>query len=69
MTEPNTSRTGLTLLASALLLGVMGDLLLRAGPPGLNALLWTATLGLLCVVLARRGVVSLSREGSWLMAA
>lgn len=38
------TRLGLAILAAALMLGILGDLLLRATPWGLNVLLWTALL-------------------------
>ena len=45
------TKLGLRVLSFALVLGVMGDLLLRQVPWGLNALLWTAALGAFIVAL------------------
>jgi hypothetical protein len=51
------------LLAAGLILGVLGDGLLRApGPPGLNMLLWVASVAVAAVVLSRRMGVALDRE-------
>jgi hypothetical protein len=47
------TRLGLWLLTAALALGLLGDLLLRATPLGLNVGLWTAALVTAFVVLAR----------------
>ena len=47
------TKLGLRVLGFALVLGVMGDLLLRQVPWGLNALLWTAALGAFIVALGR----------------
>ncbi len=62
------TRQGLDTLRAALILGVLGDVLLRATPWGLNVLLWmlvfvAAGVGLL--VRWRRG--PLTREGRWLV--
>lgn len=48
-----TTRLGLTLLAAAAALGILGDALLRETPLGLNALLWTAAFSAALVVVAR----------------
>lgn len=67
MTRP--SQTGPALLTASLLLGLLGDALFRVGPPGLNALLWMVALAAVCLVLNRAGLITLSREGGWLLAA
>lgn len=63
------TKQGLNVLEAALLLGVLGDALLRATPWGLNVLLWTGPLvlaGFLALpVRWRRG--PLNREGRWLV--
>jgi hypothetical protein len=55
-------------LASGLLLGVLGDVLLRApGAPGLNLFLWAAAVAVVTVLLHRRGGGHLSGESAaWL---
>jgi hypothetical protein len=60
---------GRPLLLAGLVLGVLGDLLLRAsGPPGLNMLLWIASVGLAAFVLHRRSHLKLDRErAAWLL--
>ena len=51
------------LLLAGLLLGVIGDLLLRgSGPPGLNMFLWLAAVAGAALVLRRRGGVRPDRE-------
>jgi hypothetical protein len=51
------------------LLGVIGDALLRApGPPGLNLSLWVASVAVAVPVLHRRGGLALDRErAAWLL--
>jgi len=57
---------GLGVLGAAAVLGLLGDLLLRAAPWGLNVFLWVLALGaLVWAVAAWRGVV-LHGEGRWL---
>ena len=60
---------GAPLLLAGLVLGVLGDVLLRAsGPPGLNMLLWIAAVGLGAFVLHRRSDLKLDRErAAWLL--
>jgi Domain of unknown function (DUF4153) len=66
-----TQKTGLALgvLAAALVLGVLGDALLRATPWGVNVLLWTQALVAAAVALAVLGWrdVALKGEGGWLV--
>src|SRR5215210_2966813 len=62
------TRQGLHVLEAALLLGVLGDALLRATPWGLNFFLWTGALLAAAVALLerwRRG--TLKGEGVWLL--
>jgi hypothetical protein len=56
-------------LAAALVLGVLGDALLRATPWGVNVLLWTQALVAAGVALAVLGwrEVALRGEGGWLV--
>jgi hypothetical protein len=61
------TRLGLGILGSALVLGGLGDLLLRATPWGINFLLWITALVGLTVLLAKRGSVSTGGEGKWLI--
>ncbi|HEV2912175.1 MAG TPA: DUF4173 domain-containing protein [Pyrinomonadaceae bacterium] len=62
------TKRGLDCIEAALLLGVMGDALLRATPWGINVLLWTLALVLALVTLAARWRGSvLRREGRWLV--
>lgn len=48
------TKTGLEILEAALLLGVLGDSLLRATPWGLNVFLWIGALVAAMLMLARR---------------
>src|SRR3954469_16562023 len=65
MTEK--TKRGLQVLESALLLGVLGDGLLRATPFGLNVLLWTGALVIaLAVLLGRKRRAALAGGGHWL---
>src|SRR3954467_9758561 len=55
------TRRGLDVLQAALILGVVGDALLRATPWGLNVLLWTVLFlaaGIMLVARWRRKVLS-----------
>jgi len=61
------TKLGLRVLSFALVLGVMGDLLLRQVPWGLNALLWTAALGAFIVALGRDLPEMLGSGGYWLL--
>ena len=61
-----TTRLGLLLLPAALVIGLLGDGLLRATPWGLNILLWMGALLGLLYGLARSLNYSLPGEGKWL---
>jgi hypothetical protein len=62
------TRKGLDCIEAALLLGVLGDVLLRATPWGINVLLWTAALALALAALAARWRSQLFKEhGRWLI--
>ena len=62
-------RTSLALatFGVALILGSLGDMLLRATPWGLNVLLWTTVLVVAAVALARAWNVGLAGEGRWFL--
>lgn len=62
------TRRGAAALGAAILLGLLGDLLLRALPWGINVFLWVGTLVLAVVWVARRGEVPLTGGGRWLVA-
>ena len=61
------TRLGLGVLGAALVLGALGDLLLRATPWGINFLLWVTVLVGLAVLLVRWGRVDTGGEGRWLI--
>lgn len=61
------TRLGLGILGAALILGGLGDALLRATPWGVNFLLWVAALGVAGVALAWWGV-PLRGDGRWFAA-
>ena len=61
------TRLGLAIIGAALVLGGLGDLLLRAMPWGINFLLWITGLIGLAVLLAQQGRVSTGGEGKWLL--
>src|SRR3989475_6168313 len=63
------TRLGLEILGAGAALGVAGDVLLRAVPWGLNALLCTAGLVAAAAGLARRHRVAVSSDAPWLAAA
>jgi hypothetical protein len=61
-------KQGLRVFEAALLLGVLGDGLLRATPWGLNVLLWAGALASASVFfLARRRRSALAGSGHWLL--
>ena len=61
------TRIGLAALGAALVLGGLGDLLLRATPWGINLLLWVGTLAALAVGLSRLGGGRPIGEGRWML--
>ena len=61
------TKLGLGVLGVALVLGGLGDLLLRATPWGINFLLWVTAVVGLAVLLARWGSVGTRGEGKWLV--
>jgi hypothetical protein len=61
------TKLGLGVLGAALVLGLLGDLLLRATPWGINAFLWVATLAGAAVVLSRWGRLEVAGGGRWLV--
>jgi len=60
------TQAGLTVLAVALALGVLGDALLRATPWGLNVPLWVGAVLAGLWLAARRMGLELGGEGKWL---
>jgi hypothetical protein len=61
------TKRGLEVLEAALLLGILGDALLRATPWGLNITLWMSALFLAVLALLMRGRrKALEGEGRWL---
>ncbi|MDQ3653146.1 MAG: hypothetical protein M3458_23270, partial [Acidobacteriota bacterium] len=63
------TKLGLGVLEAALLLGLLGDVLLRVTPWGLNVFLWTGTLCVAVVALSRRKRMpaTLSDDGHWML--
>ena len=61
------TRLGLGVLGVALVLGGLGDLLLRATPWGINLLLWVTALVGLAVLLAGWWRVGTGGEGRWMI--
>ena len=61
------TRLALATFGVALILGSLGDMLLRATPWGLNVLVWTTLLVVTAVVLARVWNVGLAGEGRWFL--
>ncbi len=56
----------LELVVGSLALGVLGDALLRAGPWGLNVLVWTALLLAAALILVMRHKLALDARAAWL---
>jgi hypothetical protein len=63
---PSRSRLGVDVLAYGLALGILGDLLLRGAPWGLNFSLWICALMGVGVWLVRRYRLPVSSDFSWL---
>jgi hypothetical protein len=61
------TKLGLGLLGAALAAGLLGDLLLRATPWGINVLLWVAILVLAAASLWRWGRLEATGGGRWLV--
>ncbi len=61
------TRLALATFGVALILGSLGDMLLRATPWGLNVFLWTAALVVAAVALARAWNVGITGEGRWFL--
>jgi hypothetical protein len=61
------TKAGLGLIGVAVALGVLGDVLLRATPWGVNFFFWIALLVALAVSFARWGRVVTRGEGRWLI--
>ena len=68
-TVSRTTKLGLEALGGAAVLGLAGDLLLRALPWGLNAFLCTAALVAVGACLVRRNHVAIGPDAPWLAAA
>ena len=62
-----TSRLAPTILLVSLILGLLGSLLLRATPWGLNATLWIMALALSIGVITHRHADQLTGGGRWLL--
>lgn len=64
----NRTKLGLNILEAALLLGVLGDALLRQTPWGVNVFLWTGALvAAMSALHARWGRASWREDGGWLL--
>ena len=68
-TVSDRTRLGLEILGAGAALGIWGDVLLRAVPWGLNALICTAGLVGAAAALVRRHRVAVSSDAPWLAAA
>jgi hypothetical protein len=62
-----TSKLALTILLASFILGLLGDVLLRATPWGLNAVLWIAALALSIAAIAQWRLIDLTGGGRWLL--
>lgn len=63
----NTTKIALSLLLAALLLGMAGDVLLRATPWGINVLLWMLAIALSIIAVAQWQNIQLTGGGRWLI--
>ena len=61
------TRLGLGVLGAALVLGLLGDWLLRATPWGVNLFLWVAALVGAAALVVWRGWLRVAGEGRWLV--
>ncbi len=59
------TKLGLRVLVAALILGVLGDALLRTAPWGINGFLWVAALAATIAAMGRRQG-ALAGGGRWL---
>ncbi len=62
-----TTKTGLMILTAAAALGMLGDALLRVGPPGVNGFLWTAVLAGAVLLLGRDRMTTTAGDGRWML--
>ncbi|MBO0723722.1 MAG: DUF4173 domain-containing protein [Blastocatellia bacterium] len=62
------TKLGIVVLLAAALLGILGDILLRAMPWGLNVFVWSTALVTAVVILVRWRRVALNGSGRWLTA-
>jgi len=60
------TRLGLGVLSTGLLLGVLGDALLRAKPWGLNVFLWIGMLMTVLLLLVHWGRIAVTSHVTWL---
>jgi hypothetical protein len=61
------TKLGLGVLGAAVVLGALGDWLLRATPWGINVLLWVGALAGAAVALSRWGRLEVAGGGRWLV--
>ena len=59
------TKLGLGLLLTALVAGLLGDVLLRETPWGINVLIWVTALTIGAIVLTRFGGIAATGEGRW----
>ena len=60
------TKLGLGILGAAAILGILGDLLLRATPWGVNVPLWLLTFVVLAAALIGRNNLDMPQESQWL---
>ncbi|HEY4723279.1 MAG TPA: hypothetical protein VII92_15600, partial [Anaerolineae bacterium] len=63
----STTKTGLGICGAAIVLGVLGDALLRSLPWGVNVLLWMGALVMINLALIRWQRIRLTGGGRWLI--
>ena len=64
--QETTNRAGLTILGAALVLGIVADGLLRAGPWGLNVVLFTMAILIAVLIIARYNRTTLTGGARWI---
>ena len=64
----NPARSEISLMAAALVLGILGDALLRSFPWGVNITLWLGALAATIIVLGRSRRETFAGGGYWLLA-